>query len=205
MKPLLVAIVGGSASGKTTLARNLADALRPDSAVLSLDAFYLGTDHLAPARRERLNFDHPRRIDWPLLADVLDHALDGRAAAIPRYSFQRHTRESTGDLLPPCRYVVVEGLWVLRRRDIRNRCALKIFVGCSGAERLRRRLRRDLAERGRTRNQVLRQWQEQSEPGYRRFVAPQRRHADRIVRSPVPARQLDRLVRDIQALAGDSP
>ncbi|MBL9127276.1 MAG: hypothetical protein JNL97_06505 [Verrucomicrobiales bacterium] len=204
MNALLVAVVGGSASGKTTLARSLVDALHPASAMVSLDAFYRCADHLSPARRDRLDFDNPRRIDWPLLSRVLDEALAGRPARVPRYSFERHAREPLQDTLPPSRYLVLEGLWVLRRREIRRRCALKVFVDCPEFERLRRRVRRDMAERGRTRSQVLRQWRDQSEPGFRRFVEPQRAHADRIVRSPVAPRRIDELVREIRALAGES-
>lgn len=203
--PVIVAVVGGSASGKSTLARHLAQALHPAATTLSLDAFYRCAGHLPPARRNRLNFDHPRRIDWPLLASVLDATLAGLTASVPRYSFEQHARESTPRPLHPAPFLVLEGLWLLRRRDIRSRCAYRIFLDCPHAERLRRRLRRDLAERGRSRTQILHQWRTQSEPGFHRFVAPQRRLADTVVRSPVSPRHLDRLVQTIQSLPGATP
>ncbi len=206
MKPLLIAVVGGSASGKTTLALDLIRALQPGSALLlSQDSFYRSAAHLPPARRDQLNFDHPRRIDWPLLSQAIHDVLARRAAAIPRYSFERHAREDASDVLPPCRFLVLEGLWLLRRRDIRSRCAYRIFVTCPSAERLQRRIRRDVADRGRDRKHVLRQWRTQSEPGFRRFVLPQRDHADVVVRSPVPPGVLSQLVGRIRSLSEEQP
>lgn len=205
MTPILIAIVGGSASGKTTFARDLALALEPNAALLSLDAFYCPTDHLSPHQRDRLNFDHPRRIDWPLLDQVLDAFCAGRPTAVPRYDFTRHNRVAVRDRLLPKPILVLEGLWLLRRRTIRSRCALRIFVNCPTSERLRRRLRRDLADRGRTRRQVLDQWKSQSEPGFRRFVAPQKHHADWVIGSPVPAPTVARLASNLRAIAHASP
>lgn len=205
MKPILVAVVGGSASGKTTLACDLVQALHPDSTRISQDTFYLGANHLAPARRDRLNFDHPRRIDWPLLSRVLDDVLARRTTRLPRYNFEQHAREKGWDPLAPAPFVVLEGLWLLRRREIRARCALRIFVTCPAAERLRRRIRRDTTERGRSRAQVLQQWTQHTEPGFRRFVATQRRHAHIVVRSPVTPQQIDRLAHTVRALAETTP
>jgi len=205
MTPILIAIVGGSASGKTTFARDLALALKPNAALLSLDAFYWPTDHLTPRQRDRLNFDHPRRIDWPLLDEVLDAFAAGRPAAVPRYDFSKHNRLPVHDCLLPRTFLVLEGLWLLRRRTVRRRCALRIFVNCPSAQRLRRRLSRDLADRGRTRRQILDQWQHQAEPGFRRFVAPQKSHADCCIRSPVLAATVNRLAAQLRALAHASP
>jgi uridine kinase len=205
MKPILIAVVGGSASGKTTLARDLAQALRPSANLLSQDAFYLDAAHLPPARRARLNFDHPRRIDWPLLSSVLDDALQGRPVSIPRYSFEAHARETATDRLSPKRFLIAEGLWLLARRDIRSRCALCVFVACPSSERLRRRLDRDTTERGRTRSQVLRQWRGHTEPGFHQFVAPQLNLAHEVLRSPVAAPQVADLARRIRTLAEHQP
>lgn len=204
MNAFIIAVVGGSASGKTTLARDLVAALHPDAALLSLDAFYRSADHLPPGRRGRINFDHPRRIDWPLLSKVLDRAVAGRPAQVPRYAFDTHARLSDTERLLPSRFLVVEGLWLLRRRNIRSRCDLSVFVSCPSATRLKRRLGRDLAERGRTRMDVLKQWRHQTEPGFRRLVAPQRKLADLVVRSPVTRSQVGSLVRTIRRQSEDT-
>lgn len=205
MKPLLIAVVGGSASGKTTLARELARALEPNANLLSQDSFYLDAAHLSPARRERLNFDHPRRIDWPLLSSVLDEALQGRAVSIPRYSFEAHARETATDHLSPKRFLIAEGLWLLTRRDIRSRCAFGIYIVCPSSVRLRRRLARDTTERGRTQSQVLQQWRDHIEPGFYRFVAPQLFLAHEVLRFPVAASKIADLARRIQTLAEPQP
>ncbi|MGE3310234.1 MAG: uridine kinase [Limisphaerales bacterium] len=200
MKPVLVAIVGGSASGKSTLARDLVRSLRPGSALISQDSFYRDASRVPASRRRRLNFDHPRRIDWPLLLDVLTRALDGRAVDVPRYSFEDHARESRTDRLKPSRFLVAEGLWLLRQREIRALCDLGIFVACPAPVRLARRIQRDTTERGRTRTEVLHQWSTQTQPGFRDWVAPQLRLADEIVRSPVPDDRVADLTRRIRSL-----
>ncbi len=205
MKPILIAVVGGSASGKTTLAGDLARALRPHSVRVTQDSFYLDASHLTPARRDRLNFDHPRRIDWAMLVDALSQVLDGRAVSVPCYSFETHAREAKTERLEPKRFIIAEGLWLLRRREIRSRCALRIFVSCPSAKRLGRRLERDTTERGRTRTTILQQWHRQTEPGFHRFVAPQLPLADVVVRSPATPAQVANLAKRIRTLAENQP
>jgi len=205
MKSLLIAVVGGSASGKTTLARDLVRALRPNANLLSQDAYYRDASHLTIARRARLNFDHPRRIDWPLLSRVLDDALQGRPVSIPRYSFEAHAREQATDRLLPKRFLVAEGLWLLARREIRSHCTFGIFITCPSSERLSRRLDRDIHERCRTRSQVLNQWRGQAKPGFRCFVTPQRELADDVVRSLITSGKVADVARHIRTLAEPLP
>ncbi len=201
--PLLVAIVGGSASGKSSLARELVGALGSNvAAALPLDRFYRDLRHLSPARRARVNFDHPDRIDWPVLGATLDTLLLGRAAPLPVYDFSTHSRASDVDTQSPVPILLLDGLWLLRRAEIRRRCALCIFVACPSAERFRRRLLRDVRERGRNPAEIRRRWRTFVEPGFRRFVAPQTAHADLILRSPVSPRAVARLADYLGRLAG---
>ncbi len=147
-----------------------------------------------------------------MLASGILLIIDAKEAAIGQgdldgllLGFERHAREKDTDRLPPAPVLVAEGLWLLSRRDIRARCNFGIFVTCPSSERLGRRLRRDTAERGRTRAQGLRQWRQQTEPGFRRFVAPQLDFAHAVVRSPVHPDQVANLARQIRTLAEHQP
>lgn len=195
----LVAIVGGSGSGKTWLAEHLCHALGSDATRLSLDDFYRDLSHLAPARRERVNFDHPRAIDWAALEEVLRTCRPGRPARIPRYNFATHCRMGQ-ETWRPARLVLLDGLWLLRRSALRRLFARRIFVEAPAALRLRRRIERDVEERGRKRASVVKQFREDVAPMHERFVAPQKRWADVVLRSPVSPSDVQELARDLRAL-----
>lgn len=197
--PLLVAVVGGSGAGKSWLARELQRAFGNQAARVSLDDFYRDRSHLRPERRARVNFDAPRAIDWPELERVLDELLANRTATIPRYDFATHTRRRQWQRLRPKPVVIVEGLWLLRRPAVRRRFALRIFIDCPARIRLRRRLARDLQERGRTRESVERQFRTTVEPMHARFVAPQARRADVILTGNLDRADVKRLVAELRA------
>src|SRR6266478_2144711 len=146
----LIAIVGGSGAGKTWLADRLQQALGPEACCLSLDNFYRDRSHLPPARREQINFDHPRAIDWPCLERVLKDCRAGRATHLPQYNFTSHTRLHTDLPYRPKTLVIVDGLWLLRRPAVRRLFDLRIFLDAPPRLRFRRRLARDVAERGRS-------------------------------------------------------
>jgi len=175
---LLVAIVGGSGAGKTWLAERLLAAFVRQAARLSLDDFYRDRSHVPPARRARVNFDDPRAIDWPAVERVLQVLRDGRPARVPVYDFATHCRLPRTKTLLPKPVVLVDGLWLLRRRTVRRLFALTVFIECPVRLRLRRRLARDVRERGRTPISVRWQFRETVEPMHRRHVAPQARWAD---------------------------
>jgi uridine kinase len=184
MTPFLVAIVGGSGSGKTWLARQLKASLRRRAILLSLDDFYKDCSHLSPIRRARLNFDHPRAIDWPCFERILQKLAAGQPVQAPLYDFRTHSRVRSTRNVKPAGLVLVDGLWLLRRPSVRHLFALKIFIQCPRAKRLRRRLARDLQDRSRSRASVLWQFKTTVEPMHRKYVQPQSRYADLILRSP---------------------
>jgi uridine kinase len=170
---LFVAIVGGSGAGKSWLATKLHRALRPLSARLSLDDFYRDRSRLPPARRARLNFDHPRAIDWPRWEQALRVCAAGKIGRIPRYDFATHTRRVQEELFRPKPIVLVDGLWLLRRRSLRSLFAVRIYIDCPKKLRLRRRLGRDQQARRRTREAILRQFRQTVDPMHALYVAPQ--------------------------------
>jgi uridine kinase len=194
-KPVLVAIAGGSGSGKTWLAQKLEQTLVPLAVRLSLDDFYLDRSHLSPGRRARLNFDDPRAIDWPRLEQVLRTLLAGRSAGVPCYDFKTHCRLSQEKLLPPKPIILLEGLWLLRRPTLRRLFSLRIFLHCPLRTRLRRRLSRDLISRGRTRTSIALQFRRTVEPMHTRYVAPQAALADVVFKQDCTPRQVRALAR----------
>jgi uridine kinase len=173
-----VAIVGGSGAGKTWLAERLLAAFGRKALRLSLDDFYRDRSHVPPARRARVNFDDPRAIDWPTVERVLRDLRGGRPARVPVYDFATHCRLPQTKALLPKPVVLVDGLWLLRRRTVRRLFALTVFIQCPACLRLSRRLARDVRERGRTPISVRRQFRETVEPMHRRHVTPQARWAD---------------------------
>jgi len=192
-RPLLVAIVGGSGSGKTWLAERLAAALSPRAARLSLDDFYRDRSHLSSARRERLNFDHPRAIDWRAVEMALKQLLREGAARIPCYDFGTHCRLARSTVLKAKPIILMEGLWLLQRRSVRALFDFSIFLDCSGTLRLRRRLERDLRTRGRSEASVRKQFRQAVQPMHALYVAPQAKFANLVLESQCGRKQVQRL------------
>jgi uridine kinase len=197
----LIAIVGGSGSGKTWLAGHLSQKLDGLAARLSLDDFYLDHSHLPPAMHERINFDQPAAVDWPLFLQTLRDCRDGRTVEVPRYNFATHSRRPLRETVIPAPLVLVDGLWLLWQPMVRDLFDLKIFLDCPMQLRLERRLARDVNERGRTPESVRTQFWKTVAPMHRRFVEPQARWADLVLRQPPGEMELARLVWRLQSLA----
>jgi uridine kinase len=203
-KPVkLVAIVGGSGSGKSWLAQQLETQLAPDAACLSLDDFYLDRSHLSPARRARINFDEPRAIDWRRLTRVLRSLRGGRPARVPIYDFTTHCRRQQHRFLKPKPVLLVEGLWLLHRRELRRLFDLSIFLNVSRQRRFERRLRRDVSERGRGRASVEEQFRRMVEPMHHKYVAPQAKWADLVVSKTCSVGQMTQIAKNIGSHRAD--
>lgn len=191
---VLVAIVGGSGSGKSWLADKLKRLLGKHAARLSQDDFYRDRSHIPILRRARINFDSPRAIDWRELECVLGLLRAGRAARFCNYDFKTHTRSSNWTTLKCAEIILVDGLWLLRRRSLRKLFTLKIFLKCPARVRLQRRLIRDVASRGRTPESVREQFWKTVEPMHKKFVEPQAEFADIILENSVTPAQIRRLL-----------
>jgi uridine kinase len=180
----LVAITGGSGAGKTWLADRLQRLFGAQAGRIMQDSFYRDRSHLRPEERSRINFDHPDALDWACFRETLEAMTEGRAVRVPVYDFATHCRLDGAEPFAPRPIVIVEGLWVLHRPEIRRLFSLGIFLHCPEGERLRRRVARDTAERGRTASSVHEQFRDTVAPMHRLFVDPQARHADLVLPFP---------------------
>lgn len=179
-RPLLVGIAGGSGSGKTTVADAVAEAL-PEVALLQHDAYYRDRRDLDFEERTRLNYDHPDSLETELLIEHLDLLTQGIPIERPVYDFSVHLRSDEVVRIEPASIIVVEGILVLADKDLRDRLDLKIYVDTDPDLRLARRLERDITERGRTVDSVLKQYFETVRPMHLEFVEPSKRYADLII------------------------
>jgi uridine kinase len=180
----LIAIAGGSGSGKTWLADRLQNLLGDKAGRLSLDNFYRDLSHLPPAARNGVNFDDPAAIDWVRFEETLRSLAAGRPTRIPQYDFKTHCRVADAAPIVPRPVTLIDGLWLLHRAPVRKLFDLRIYLDCPERERLRRRLVRDVAERGRSTASVRRQFRDTVAPMHRRFVAPQAHWANVVLTYP---------------------
>ncbi|MCU0748396.1 MAG: uridine kinase [Akkermansiaceae bacterium] len=193
-----IGVVGGSGSGKSWLARKLQECLGDACGHLCLDDFYQDLSHLDEAERCQVNFDDPQAIDWNSLGEVLAALENGESAQVPVYDFTTHSRHETSRELPACEWLVVEGLWLLHHEWLREKLLMSVFVDCPEEERLRRRIERDVLERGRSEESVRKQFGEHVQPMHALFVEPQRTHAMHRMASPMTHAQCEALVREMK-------
>ncbi|MEQ1569706.1 MAG: uridine kinase [Myxococcota bacterium] len=177
----VLGIAGGSASGKTTLARALADRLGDRCLLVAHDRYYRPRSQA----RER-NFDHPDALDSGRLIDDLHRLKAGHPAHLPVYDFARHDRADHADRVDPRPVVIVEGILILAVEPLRELLDLRVYVDAPDDLRLARRIRRDVAERGRTALEVLDQYERSVRPMHHEWVASSRHHADVVVDGTQP-------------------
>jgi len=182
MKPLIIGIAGGSGSGKSTVARNVAGQIGAESvAFIDMDAYYLNFAHLPLEERRRMNWDHPDAFDWSLLLAHLGELAAGRAVDKPVYDFVSHTRSDRCVRIPPAQVVVVDGILLFTDARVRELCDVKVFVDAEPDIRLIRRIRRDMNKRGRPLDEILEQYVSTVQPMHFQFVEPTKRYVDVIV------------------------
>jgi uridine kinase len=182
MKPLIIGVAGGSGSGKSTVARNVAAALGESSVVfLDMDAYYLDHAHLSFEQRKVVNWDHPNAFDWELLVRHLTDLAEGHAIEKPVYDFHAHVRSETVVRIPPADVIVIDGILLFVDARVRDLCDVKVFVDADADIRLIRRIRRDMSKRGRPLPEILDQYLSTVQPMHLEFVEPSKRYADVIV------------------------
>jgi len=179
---LIIGIAGGTGSGKTTVVQQIIEELPPNEVcVISQDSYYKDTSELTYDERVRINFDHPKAIDFKLLVHHLKELRNGNTINQPVYSFVDHNRTSETIVIKPKKVIIVEGILILTQPEIRKMFDLKIFVHADSDERLIRRLKRDMSERGRDLNEVLIRYQTNLKPMHDEFIEPSKEFADIII------------------------
>ena len=182
MKPLIIGIAGGTGSGKSTVARNVAQALATSSlAFIDMDAYYRNFSHVPLEERRQINWDHPDAFDWELLLAQLKALVERQPIDKPVYDFVSHTRSATTLHIPAADVVVIDGILLFVDTRVRELCDVKVFVDADADIRLIRRIRRDVAKRGRSLEEVIDQYLTTVQPMHLQFVEPSKRYADVIV------------------------
>ncbi|WP_299626224.1 uridine kinase [uncultured Tenacibaculum sp.] len=178
----IIGIAGGTGSGKTTVVNQIINELPPDEVcVISQDSYYNATDNLTYDQRSKINFDHPRAIDFDLLVEHLKELKKNKIIEQPVYSFVTHNRTKDTIKTHPRKVVIVEGILIFNNKELRDLCDIKIFVHADADERLIRRVKRDITERGRDINEVLTRYQDTLKPMHQEFIEPTKNYADIII------------------------
>ena len=181
-KPVVIGIAGGSGSGKTTVLQRIIRTFGADPiAILDHDAYYEDLSHLPPERRAQFNFDHPDALETDLMRDHLDHLIEGETIEKPVYDFTTHTRREKTETVEPRPVILIEGILVLAEPALREQMDIKIYVDAPDDIRLMRRIRRDMEERDRSIEGILRQYERTVRPMHLEFVEPSKREADIII------------------------
>ena len=181
MKPYIVGVAGGSASGKTEIVKTLKKHFEDKIEIIEHDNYYFAHDNLTMDERASLNYDHPQAFETDLLIEHVKNIINNEEIHIPTYDFTVHTRSSETVKKIPKPIVIVEGILVLENEELRDLMDMKVFVDCDGDVRLKRRITRDLVERNRTIESILTQYMETVKPMHELFVEPSKKFADLIV------------------------
>ena len=179
---LIIGIAGGTGSGKTTVVQQIVNELPEDEVcVISQDSYYKDTSHLTYDERVKINFDHPNSIDFELLVQHIKDLRQGKSIEQPVYSFKEHNRTGETVTTYPKKVIIVEGILILTNPELRDLFDLKLYIHADSDERLIRRLKRDIAERGRDLDEVLTRYQGNLKPMHQQFIEPTKEFADIII------------------------
>jgi uridine kinase len=182
LKPLIIGIAGGSGSGKSTVAHNVADLLTAASvAFIDMDAYYKNFSALTLDERRKLNWDHPDAFDYDLLCAHLDALSKRKLIEKPEYDFVTHLRRSEHTRVEPADVIVIDGILLFVDERVRDLCDVKVFVDADADIRLIRRIERDTHVRGRPLDEIIEQYLSTVQPMHLQFVEPSKRYADVIV------------------------
>jgi len=182
MQSFVIGVAGGSGSGKTTVVCKIVDSLGLDQVtLLQHDRYYRDRNDLRLEERAALNYDHPNSLETDLLVQHVRELKAGRPVDVPQYDFTRHARLADRETFQPRRALIVEGILIFTDAALRDLMDIKVFVDTDSDTRFIRRLQRDVAERGRTVESVIEQYQNTVRPMHLDFVEPSKRYADVIV------------------------
>lgn len=178
---IVIGIAGGSGSGKTTLMKNLLARFQDDVTVLSHDNYYRPYEELTIEERRKVNYDHPDAFDTEMMIEHLRCLKDGQAIECPVYDYTTYSRTNETTRLEPSKVILVEGILIFENKTLCSLMDIKIFVDTDADVRLIRRIRRDVAKRGRSLESVLNQYLATVKPMHEQFVEPSKKNADLVV------------------------
>ena len=182
MKPIIIGVAGGTASGKTTVSDAILERVgREHIAYIQHDSYYRDLSHLPLAERAKLNFDHPDALETGLLVAHLRRLQAGEPIEVPLYNFATYQRTGKTRRVAPRRVVLVEGILIFADKELRDMMDVKLYVDTDADLRLIRRLQRDIRERERSLESVIHQYMETVRPMHLEFVEPSKRYADIII------------------------
>lgn len=200
MKKFLMGIAGGSGSGKTTLAKMIAEEIGQDRVLLiSMDRYYKDLSKIKPAEREKVNFDHPNSIDWPLFRKQIKQLLKNKKVKAPIYSFTKHVRIGY-EIVTPKDVIIIEGIFALYDEEICNLMKVRLFVETPPDIRLIRRIQRDVIERGRDVKSVIEQWNRFVRPAHKMFIEPSAKRAHVIIPEDPEGKMRESAVKIIKSM-----
>lgn len=183
MKPIIIGIAGGTASGKTSIAQNVYDNFKGShtTAIIKYDDYYKDQSNISFEERAKNNYDHPLAFDTDLLVEDLSKLKNGEAINKPLYDFSLHNRSQETETINPRDVFVLEGLFVLYDKRIRDLCDILVYVDTDSDIRFIRRLKRDVSERGRSIDSVINQYLTTVKPMHDQFIEPSKKFANIII------------------------
>lgn len=182
VKPLVILVAGGSASGKSTVVGEILNkAGLDDVIIIRHDDYYLDQKDIPYEERLHMNYDHPNALDNELLLKHLKALIDGKTIQKPVYDFVNYTRSNDVEVIHPKRVIIVEGILILSHAQIRKLSGLNLYVELDDDTRFIRRMLRDMNERGRSIESIVDHYQTTVKPMFYQFVKPSKRHADVII------------------------
>ena len=181
-KPVIIAVAGGSASGKTTVVKKIIESFPKENVtVIKHDDYYKDQTEMTMSQRFKVNYDHPFSLDNDLMFEQITQLINGKSIIKPTYDFEMHNRSETTEQISPTDILILEGILILEDQRIVDLCDIKLYVEADDDLRFIRRLSRDMAERGRSLESVITQYLGTVKPMHFAFVKPTKRYADVII------------------------
>lgn len=205
IRPKIVAIAGGSASGKSTIVKIIAETFKDDLIVVGHDNYYRAHDDIDFEERKLLNYDHPKAFDTDFFCKDLIKLVNGEEIDMPQYDYTIHTRSKETVKVKAKKIILIEGILVLYEKKIRDITDTKVFVDADSDIRLKRRILRDTVERGRSVESCLTQYIEQVKPMHEKYVEPSKKYADIIIpRGAKNVKGIEILSKHIENMIGNT-
>ncbi|MCR5053857.1 MAG: uridine kinase [Lachnospiraceae bacterium] len=177
----VVGVAGGTASGKTTIVKKIAEYFGNDLVVISHDSYYKAHDNMTYEERSQLNYDHPDAFETERMANDVRDLIKGHPVEVPVYDFTIHNRSEDTVRVEPKPVIILEGILILENKELRDLMDAKIYVDTDADERLMRRIKRDMVERARSIESIMDQYANTVKPMHEEFVEPSKKYADIII------------------------